>query len=303
MIATGRIYDQSGGRWRVLNWTPSPKDTRDRTFAEAGFLRSARTIPAASLPRVVDHRDRCPPIEDQGTLGSCTGQAVVGGCEFLHFKDRLSMTRDFSRLFAYYNGRRMMGSRYIGIDSGCYIRTVIKAAARYGLCDEAMWPYDTGLYAVKPPVSAYADASRWQLTEYACVTGRTHEETVGNIRRTIAAGHTVAFGMEVYESFTSPDTETTGVVPFPDTKSEQTYGGHAMLIIGYDDDAQMFIVRNSYGTAWGAKGYCLIPYKIVLAGMADDFWAITGQEAGETGAGWFSGLRGYLFTHKERRAA
>lgn len=39
------------------------------------------------------------------------------------------------------------------------------------------------------------------------------------------------------------------------------YGGHATSIIGYNDNKAAFLLRNSWGTRWGAGGYTWIPYK------------------------------------------
>jgi len=56
---------------------------------------------------------------------------------------------------------------------------------------------------------------------------------------------------------------------------EEMIGGHAVLAVGYDDKTQRFIVRNSWGTTWGIKGYFTMPYPYLLdANLADDFWTI-----------------------------
>ena len=52
-----------------------------------------------NLPASVDLRSKCPPIYDQGQLGSCTANALVGAYQF----DNLSFMG--SRLFLYYNER------------------------------------------------------------------------------------------------------------------------------------------------------------------------------------------------------
>jgi C1A family cysteine protease len=47
------------------------------------------------------------------------------------------------------------------------------------------------------------------------------------------------------------------------------------MAVGYDDSAQQFIVRNSWGAGWGIKGYCMMPYAYLTnTNLADDFWAI-----------------------------
>ena len=37
-------------------------------------------------------------------------------------------------------------------------------------------------------------------------------------------------------------------------------GGHVMTIVGYDDNTQCWIVKNSWGTGWGADGWVRISY-------------------------------------------
>jgi C1A family cysteine protease len=56
----------------------------------------------------------------------------------------------------------------------------------------------------------------------------------------------------------------TGRVPMPDLKKEKPQGGHAMNIIGYDDEKQIFICANSWGVGWGDKGFCYMPYAYIL---------------------------------------
>jgi len=90
----------------------------------------------------------------------------------------------------------------------------------------------------------------------------------------LASGYPFVFGFSVYESFMSPDVAKTGEVPLP-PRGEQLIGGHAVAAVGYDDAKQSFIVRNSWGTGWGIKGYCLMPYAYVSdPQLARDFWAI-----------------------------
>ena len=282
--------------FRQLNWSRQPGDPRDHTLKMFRPLMGAAQAPVRS-----DLRVDCTPVEDQGTLGSCTAQALAGATEYLSVRSGLMTPPDKSRLFAYYNGRRLMGPWYVRTDSGCYIRTVVKAAVRYGICcEKEFWPYDPAKFAVKPPVSAYADASRFQITQYANIAGGTALETLANIRLALGRGIPVMFGFDVYPSFMSEEVARTGRMPLPDTRAERRQGGHAVLAVGHDDGRRMLTVRNSWGEKWGDSGYFCMPYDVILAGMASDFTVVTGQEDGATLAGWFSGLPGWLLTHREK---
>ena len=90
----------------------------------------------------------------------------------------------------------------------------------------------------------------------------------------LAAGYPFVFGFTVYDAFESGVVAKTGVLNMP-TSAEQVVGGHAVLCVGYDDAAQRFIVRNSWGAKWGQKGYFTMPYAYMITrGLASDFWTI-----------------------------
>ncbi len=82
------------------------------------------------------------------------------------------------------------------------------------------------------------------------------------------------FGFAVYESFESETVAKTGRVPMP-KPGEAEIGGHAVMAVGYNDASGSFIVRNSWGPAWGDHGYFTMPYAYLADNdLSDDFWTI-----------------------------
>ncbi|MCX5883700.1 MAG: peptidase, partial [Deltaproteobacteria bacterium] len=82
------------------------------------------------------------------------------------------------------------------------------------------------------------------------------------------------FGFSVYDSFEFQKVAKTGEVDMPKA-GEQMLGGHAVLAVGYDNAAKRFIVRNSWETDWGKKGYFSMPYDYLAdRNLSDDFWTI-----------------------------
>lgn len=53
---------------------------------------------------------------------------------------------------------------------------------------------------------------------------------------------------------------------------EEFLGGHAMLVVGYDDEGGYLIVRNSWVEQWGDNGYCYLPYEYYTNGLIVDMW-------------------------------
>ena len=71
------------------------------------------------------------------------------------------------------------------------------------------------------------------------------------MKQCLASGFPFVIGFQVYQSFESDQVASTGIVPMPDVNNEQLLGGHAVLVVGYDDSNQWFIVRNSWGSWMG----------------------------------------------------
>ena len=241
-------------------WIPDLPDARDRLY-------SAPMAVMAALPAKVDLRPQCPPVYDQGQLGSCTANAIGGAIQFDRMKQNLTPNFVPSRLFIYYNERVIEGT--VSTDSGAQIRDGIKSVAKQGACPEPDWPYDIAKFAVRPPTADYREALHDRAVTYSRLTQNTNL-----LKGCLASGYPFVFGFTVYESFESQAVAQSGVVPMP-SPNEQVLGGHAVLAVGYDDSTQRFIVRNSWGTSWGMAGYFTMPYAYVTdPNLADDIWTI-----------------------------
>lgn len=240
-------------------WRPDLPDHRDRRYA----LRRG----GAALPPAVDLRALCPPIYDQGSLGSCTGNAIAAAIQFDLIRQQESSDAP-SRLFIYYNERVMEGT--VSEDAGAEIRDGIKSVATLGAPPETDWPYNVAQFAAKPPDPVYVTA----LSDKALTYERIDNTQLDLMKDCLVAGLPFVFGFTVYESFESEAVAQSGVVELP-ASGEQVVGGHAVMCVGYDDATGRFIVRNSWGVDWGKEGYFTMPYAYLTnQNLADDFWAI-----------------------------
>ena len=245
---------------RRYGWKPDLPDHRDFKFKRI-------TVPLVALPLFVDLRAQCPPIQDQGDLGSCTAHAWAGAiscCENIH----KCAPWDPSRLFIYYN-ERVIADDPVDQDSGAQLRDGAKALAQYGCCPENEWPYIEQQFARKPAKKCFRDGAKRKIQNYERV-----EQNLLDMKYCLAAGFPFVMGFSVYDSFESNTVAQTGIVPMPATE-EQILGGHAVLVVGYDDSKQLFLVRNSWGTGWGQKGYFQMPYAYLInSDLSSDFWTL-----------------------------
>jgi len=245
---------------RKYGWKKDSIDKRDFKFSAPLHLVS-------TLPPSIDLSDKWKTVYDQSTLGSCSANAIGGGFEYDLIAQNLV---DFmpSRLFIYYNERAAEGT--INEDSGAMIRDGIKSLNVQGVCPESMWPYKINRFRQKPTDDCYTEALNHTSVLYQRVG-----QTLNEIKTTLASGFPIVFGFMVYESFESEIVAETGMMSMP-KEGERCLGGHAVICCGFDDKKQCFKIRNSWGEAWGDKGYFWMPYDYLThSQLSSDLWVIT----------------------------
>jgi len=241
-------------------WSPDLPDHRD-------FMYAASAAALKKLPVKTDLRKACPPVYDQGQLGSCTANAIGAAFEFELLKQDKKFDFMPSRLFIYYNERVMEGT--VKTDSGAQIRDGVKSVNQLGVCPEKLLPYIINKFAVKPGTACYKEALKHQVLSYHRVT-----RVLDQMKACLAEGFPFVLGFTVYDSFESSAVAKTGKLNMP-KKTEKLMGGHAVMAVGYDDASKRFIVRNSWGSDWGLNGYFTMPYDYLLEeNLSDDFWTI-----------------------------
>jgi C1A family cysteine protease len=274
-------------------WLPPMPDLRDYTveskeIAEiAKQLKINEDVSLKSIPPSADLRQWCSPIENQGSLGSCTANAAAGVVEYFE-KRAYGKHIDASRLFIYKTTRNLMG---VTGDTGAWLRNTMGALALTGVAPEKYWPYDISKYDTEPLAFTYAVADNYEALKYFC-----HDPIGQNVPRAtvlervklyIAYGIPSMFGFYGFDSFGHSD--VAGGIGFP-CPGESAKWGHAIVAVGYDDNKKVkntvcnktttgaFLIRNSWGTGWGDHGYGWLPYQYVLNGYALDFWSMLSME-------------------------
>jgi C1A family cysteine protease len=280
----------------VLDYTPQREEVKEQLKKVKGFksgkgLSATAPAPAPKLA-TADLRAWCSPIENQGNLGSCTANAGIG---LLEYFERRACGRhlDASRLFLYKATRNLLG--WTG-DTGAWLRTTMEAMVLFGSPPERFSPYTIATFDVEPSSFCYAFAANYRALIYYRLdpSGVTRPALLATIKNYINAGLPSMFGFTVYSSYSQAS--PTGKFPYP-APGEGTAGGHAVVAVGYDDNMLIkgtaanapqtkgaFLIRNSWGTAWGDAGYGWLPYEYVLKGQAVDWWSLIKASWVDTGA-------------------
>ena len=246
---------------RKYTWQRDKEDLRDIKY------KITAPIP---IPKSVDLRKTCPPVYDQGQIGSCTANSLAADAEFNMIKQG-EKTFTPCRLGIYYLERQIEGT--INEDAGAQLRDGIKVIAQYGIWPEELLPYDESNLLTPPTQLMLTEGQRHQALLYEKLDGSLEQ-----IKHRLASGYPFVFGFMVYRDFESPRMAKFAKMVMP-KPGEQPLGGHAVMAVGYDDKKGCVLVRNSWGPHWGESGYFWMPYEFISnPNLASDMWAITRME-------------------------
>ena len=210
--------------------------------------------------RSVDLRPFFSPVRSQGRLGSCSTFATVSMYEAI--MNRFSPgapPADLSERFVYYYTNVMHRKP----EGGSTYAEQLAVLGQYGVCAERLFGYSTTDLEDEPPAVAVADAAQHRVIKAMQIPLRRSADKAADLAENhrlltsaLSEGYPVGIALEIYPSFGKYG-------PFISRPDENDFstgreGHHAMVLAGYSEDDKCYIVRNSWGTDFGEKGYCYI---------------------------------------------
>jgi len=222
----------------------------------------------SSVPRAVSLRQYSPVPESQGQYGTCTGWATAFAARTIAESIALNRTDQrqntanvFSPIFAYKGYYSLRGINPTGHE-GAVISYVLDFIRNVGAVKRPGFETNANFPSIL--LTQYANSQRYPISGYVRLFSNplgapgTVDERVAPVKKSLADKKPVVIGMNTPPSFHQRGTEVWRPYENPNNR----YGGHAMCVIGYDDNKYggAFEVQNSWGTDWGDKGYIWIPY-------------------------------------------
>ncbi len=232
-----------------------PIDSRD--------IPMGLVLPAAPVPVSFDFTKLMSPVRNQGNEGTCVAFAsAVGVKEFQDKKEYHKLIR-LSPRFLYNLCKKFDG---IPFEDGTYPRIAMKVLLNYGVCHESFWPYIWPKERL-PQKGADRDALKFKIKAYARIKSQLE------MKRSLLVNGPFVAGVEVYKSWFTQKAKSSGLVAMP-KRNEDSVGGHAICIVGYDDKTGIFKFKNSWGADWGNDGYGYLPYDYIEK-YCSDAWSAT----------------------------
>ncbi|MFP4547302.1 MAG: C1 family peptidase [Fidelibacterota bacterium] len=204
-----------------------------------------------TIPANFDWRDNdgnwVTPVKSQGACGSCWDFSAVGQIEAwwkIHY-DYPDSNIDLSEQYIL-----SCGSEAGSCDGG-WPYAALEFVKNNPLPHEKYMPYETDDSVPCSNIAEGWESSAVTIPGWGYIT--LEEAQVINIKNALLH-HPVSASYDVYEDFAYYNG---GVYEHSWGEYE---GGHAILIVGWEDDTQSWICKNSWGRNWGEQGYFRIKW-------------------------------------------
>jgi C1A family cysteine protease len=237
-----------------------PATTGPEKFVAAKPLEEPVSLPASLDWRNVGGANYISGVRDQGGCGSCWAFAVTAALESARLRaaNTPGVNLDLAEQI-------LLSCSGAGSCSGGYISTASDFVKDTGLPVESCYPYTQTNGSCTNACPNY-QASTYKIQSWSWVT--TTSTTAAALKNALNTYGPLVTTMDVYSDFYYYDS---GVYSY-------TYGdyqgGHAILLVGYDDAGQYFICKNSWGTGWGESGYFRIAYSEINSVVDFGDWTI-----------------------------
>jgi len=227
----------------------------------AGIPLASSPYGAADLPTSKDLSTDLPPIGNQGRQNSCVAWASAYALKSFQEKIETKVTTLFSPAFIYnqINNGQDAGSKFID---------ALNLLSQQGSALLSDMPYNETDYQTQPSEEIRQKAKPFRIDYWRQVNVMDIKE----VKAQVNAGYPVVIGAALDEGFKAAKTEGGNEYVWRSVIGNNI-GGHAMLVVGFDDSRNAFKVMNSWGSLWGNNGYCWIDYSFFPKAVKEGYVA------------------------------
>ncbi|MED1780903.1 C1 family peptidase [Brevibacillus fortis] len=217
----------------------------------------------------IDLSPQFPPVRDQGPFETCVAFATAAILDYWDgvLSGRGANTMVRSPLHMYYDKKA---------DSGMVITAAFDNADKRGCCAEVERPYsksDESQFS-KPITKKQEMSGLFAKNNVSPIikpfSQNTKEDKIAELKELLSRGIPILVSIDTLPSFRNPDAN--GIIT---PKPGESGGGHAIVLVGFDDQTGLFKFRNSWGTDYGIGGYGYVRYMDIFAYSYNGFYFFT----------------------------
>lgn len=256
---------------RICNVVPSRGTERDWQLQDAVVSGAVGAV--AAPPSAVDLRASWWTIEDQEDTGSCVGWATAEGVVRWHMvkAGRLGRTTPLSPRFVWMASKEtdefVSRPETFIEEAGTSLKAAMDIVRKYGVVPMTTLPFHLATKMYTGSENAFfALAAQRRIAAYFNLG-----KNLTQWKTWLASHGPILAALSVDHSWDNAAATGGNIDTFmPNT----VRGGHAIAIVGYTASGR-FIVRNSWGTAWGDKGFGYVSATYVAAAFFDEAYGVT----------------------------
>lgn len=203
-----------------------------------------------NLPPQFDLSKWFPAPGDQGNQASCVGWAIAYG--IMTYQEARELNRAPTEDAHTFSPSFIYNQVNDGCMSGCNIQEALNLTKTSGVARITDFPYNEEDCSKAPNQQIKSLAKQHLISSWKRVEFRN----TGMMKTLLVKGKPILIGMQTDEWFRDLDSGEVYRVG-----NHRQVGGHAVVVIGYDDRRGAFKILNSWGEDWGDNGYGWIAYE------------------------------------------
>jgi C1A family cysteine protease len=256
---------------RICNLVPSKNTGTDWHFQDAVAAGALGAV--AAPPKSVDLRAAWWAIDDQEDTGSCVGWATAEGVVRYHMTKagKMKRTEQLSPRFVWMSSKETdeftdRPESFVE-EAGTSLKSAMDIVRKYGAVKMSLLPFhvDTKMFTGSEN-TFYAAAAQMKVASYFNL-----EKDLNKWKSWLASSGPILAGLGVDATWDNATATQGNLDAYQPTTVR---GGHAIAIVGFTA-AGRFIIRNSWGTAWGDKGFAYASPEYIGAGFFEEAYGVT----------------------------
>lgn len=213
------------------------------------------------IPLSINLSSYCPKVGNQGNIHSCVGWAVGYGAMTIErailndWQDKEQITASANSALFVYNQIKAKDC-----NGGARLSDAMQFITQKGDCLAKDFDTDINNCEKQPEDILQTDALEYAVADFMTLFSSEASAAFKTmkIKKTLAQQKPVIVGFQINSDFYKLKNAKYW---WTDNEQASPAGGHAAVIVAYDDRKEAFLVFNSWGKSWGSQGYIWVKYQ------------------------------------------